>query len=84
MAHAPSLADLFRPAAIDVDKILKGAQPGELPIEPASTFELVINLKTAEALGLIIPLVLLFQANEVLLDALAQPEKRQDSEDDHD
>jgi ABC-type uncharacterized transport system substrate-binding protein len=66
MAYGPSFPALFRRVAAFVDKILKGVKPADLPVEQPTTFELVVNLKTAEALGLTLPPSVLFQANEVI------------------
>jgi putative ABC transport system substrate-binding protein len=66
MSYSMNLEDLVRRGAIYVDKILRGAQPADLPVEQPMKFEFVINLKTAEALGITIPPMLLFQADEVI------------------
>jgi putative tryptophan/tyrosine transport system substrate-binding protein len=66
MTYAPNLPDLSRRAADYVDRLLQGTKPVDLPVEQPMTFELVINFKTAQALGLTIPRTLLLQATEVI------------------
>jgi len=66
LSYGPNLSDLFRRAAELVDKILRGTKPGDIPVEQPTKFELVVNLTTAQALGLTIPDSLLLRADELI------------------
>ena len=66
MAYGPSLVDLHRRAAAFVDKILKGAKPADLPMEQPTKFDLLLNLRTAKALGVAFPATLVARADEVV------------------
>ena len=66
MAYGASIPDLLRRSATFVDKLLRGARPGDLPVEQPTKFELVINVKTAKVLGLTIPPSLLMRADRVI------------------
>jgi putative ABC transport system substrate-binding protein len=66
LSYGPNLMEMFRRSATYADRILKGTKPADLPVEQATKFDLVINLKTAKALGLTIPQSLLLRADQVI------------------
>ena len=66
LSYGPDIGDLFRRAAPYVDRILRGAKPADLPVQLPTKFEMAVNLKTAKALGLTIPLSFLLRADEVI------------------
>ena len=66
LSYGPDLVDIFRRAASYVDRILRGAKPAELPVQLPTKFEMVVNLKTAKALGLTVPQSILLTADEVI------------------
>jgi putative ABC transport system substrate-binding protein len=79
MSYSANYEDLFRRSAVYVDKILRGAKPADLPIEQPTTLELVINMKTAKALGLTIPPSLLLRAHQVIELVLGEVSRTQRS-----